>query len=204
MKRHIKNILKWYTIVFILGIIFVTTSILKGNKNVFRNVLIILILIIIIFGAIVFYEVKQRKRFSKLLHTISVDKEYYCNGQTICFDFKKRLVAILYYTNKSFYPNSCIVSFDNIKSKNVEVKRVGKKYFIFLSFNIKLDNEIIQKIEVTECFSKKTKKNKVEENINLDVIELSKTDEKMKRIADLMEIIDNIIFTNEKKLRIKQ
>ena len=81
---------------------------------------------------------------------------------------------------------------------------ISKHLFIFLSFNIKLDNEIIQKIEVTECFSKKTKKNKVEENINLDVIELSKTDEKMKRIADLMEIIDNIIFTNEKKLRIKQ
>lgn len=191
-KRTKNNIFKWYIIIILMEILFVFTSLkLKKNRTFYFSLIIVNTILVIEIIVILSYEILQRKKFFNLLKNISIDKEFSYDSQRMCFDFNKKVVAILYYKSKYFYPNYLLVSFENIIDKKMEIKNDKKRNHLFLYIEVVYDKQNMEKIEVCDIILK-DKELLLVENLK------SNNNSDIKKIIELSELLDII-----KKQKIK-
>ncbi len=188
MKKRFKRFcIKIYILPIILAILYIPFTYFLGYGFTRAKDLIfigVVLFVLVVNGVI--REVYARKKLLKILKTseMKIDKQFVYDSQVMCFDYEKRLIAILFYKKSSSIPVVQIVSFDDISDKKTEVRFIGKKKYLTLSFNINLNG----KREEAVTWEVLLKEDMPLGEVNLkDVIDKN---EEFKKVNELSELID--------------
>lgn len=190
MKKRIKQVnVKLILLVVLASLLYMLTTYFGGyGFSRFKDLIIVGISSLVLIATIFIQEKYPRKKLLKTLKTseMKIDKQFVYDSQTMYFDYEKRLIAILFYKKSSSIPVGQIVSFDDISDKKTEVRFIGKKKYLTLSFNINLNG----KREEAVTWEVLLKEDMTLGEVNLkDVIDKN---EEFKKVNELSELIDGI------------
>lgn len=191
MKKRIKQVnVKLMLLVILASLLYMLTTYFGGyGFSRFKDLIIVGISSLVLIVAIFIQEKYPRKKLLKTLKTseMKIDKQFVYDSQAMCFDYEKRLIAILFYKKSSSIPVGQIVSFDDISDKKTEVRFIGKKKYLTLSFNINLNGK---REEAVMC-EVLLKEDMPLGEVNLkDVIDKN---EEFKKVNELSNLIDSVI-----------
>lgn len=191
MKKRIKQVnVKLMLLVILASLLYMLTTYFGGyGFSRFKDLIIVGISSLVLIVAIFIQEKYPRKKLLKTLKTseMKIDKQFVYDSQAMCFDYEKRLIAILFYKKSSSIPVGQIVSFDDISDKKTEVRFIGKKKYLTLSFNVNLNGK---REEAVMC-EVLLKEDMPLGEVNLkDVIDKN---EEFKKVNELSNFIDGVI-----------
>lgn len=189
MKKRFKRFcIRIYILPIILVILYIPfTCFLGYGFTKIKNLIPIGIVLLVIVAYGVIREIYARKNFLKILKTseMKIDNQFVYDTQVMCFNYKKQIVAILFYNKKESIVSKKI-NFDDISNKKTEVRFIGKKKYLTLSFDINLNGK---KEEVVMC-EVLLKEDMPLGEVNLkDVIDKN---EEFKKVNELSELLDRL------------